>query len=569
MIKRFWESIFGKKVGRTRVLPVSLKIVVTFTIFILVSNLSSNYINLSYNLAELVGQMKELLIKDLKDLNNFCNNQHEIYRITGDLENSIEAMETKALSEFKNSKSIAIGIRPDGTLLFEASKFDKVGGFSDIQSLARMEEKHQNDILAAAMSVTFNNERYISVYRYNSRWDMYILRAEEINEFYGRSRRIFATVSIIILVITIFSALLGILILRHILRFVSYITDAIMKMSRNQQLEIIDLGKASADDITFLGASFNSLSSSINNLVTIFRKFANRDVAIKAYRDKQVKLEGSQKELSIIFSDIKGFTFITETLGIDIIKLLNLHYDSAIRAILRRDGIIGSIIGDALLAVYGVEFDEDKNKSYEAILSAYELQEIAANIRMKMHGVKEKIIQERGALTPAEEKVYKAVLLEIGVGIDGGTVFYGTIGSTERMTNTVIGDNVNAASRLEGLTRVYKVPIICSEFIKNDIEANVKNPLLHFVELDTVQVKGKTIGKKIYWPIMTSQFVGEIVQDIELFSEGLQLYYEGDWRNAYKKFNKCTLPLAEVFKARTKNNKCPEDWSGVWEMKTK
>ena len=75
-------------------------------------------------------------------------------------------------------------------------------------------------------------------------------------------------------------------------------------------------------------------------------------------------------------------------------------------------------------------------------------------------------IEQTRNLTEAEERVFKAVLLDVGVGIDGGTVFYGNIGSDEHMTNTVIGDNVNSASRLEGLTRVYHLPVIVSDFIR-------------------------------------------------------------------------------------------------------
>ena len=119
-----------------------------------------------------------------------------------------------------------------------------------------------------------------------------------------------------------------------------------MTMVESQQLEIIDLKGAPNDDITYLGVAFNTLSSTINTLVTIFRKFVNEDIAIQAYREKEVKLEGTQRELTILFSDIKSFTFITETLGPDIIKLLNLHYDKSIREIVKYDGVIGSIIGD-------------------------------------------------------------------------------------------------------------------------------------------------------------------------------------------------------------------------------
>ena len=178
-------------------------------------------------------------------------------------------------------------------------------------------------------------------------------------------------------------------------------------------------------------------------------------------------------------------------------------------------------------------------------------------------------MRKHGAITSEEEKVFKAVLLEIGVGIDGGEVFYGNIGSNERMTNTVNGDNVNSASRLEGLTRIYKVPIICSEYIKNDINKHVKGHGLHFIEIDRVQVRGKTIGKTIFWPILKKNFDRQIKAELSIFQSGLKLYYRGQWKKACKQFKACKLPLARVFEDRTGRVKCPKKWSGEWVINTK
>jgi len=375
---------------------------------------------------------------------------------------------------------------------------------------------------------------------------------------------------LIIIIITLFTAILGGIILNHITRFVRVITDRIMAMTQSQQMGIIDLKGATNDNITFLGMAFNSLSSTINNLLFIFRKFVNRDIAEKAYREREVRLEGRQLELTILFSDIKRFTFITETLGNDIIKLLNVHYDNTIKEIINNDGIIGSIIGDALLAVYGVFNETGANKSYQAVLSAYRIQELAASLREKMRLKYEQIYQEKGSLTEAEEKVYQAVLIEIGVGIDGGKVFYGNIGSQERMTNTVIGDNVNSASRLEGLTRIYNVPVIISAYVKEEIERDTDKHDLIFIEIDTVLVKGKTIGAKIYWPVPKHTYDNdrEFSEALQSFSTGLNLYYSGMWEEAHVVFGEIPLALADVFKERTLGD-CPEKWDGIWKMTSK
>lgn len=560
------SSIFGMKINNTRVVPVTLKIALIFTLFILFSNLFTNYINLSFNRMELISLAKEILAKDLKEIHEFANTQYDIYLMNGEYESSIEAIEEKAENQFNYDKSIAFGMKENGSFIFEAFDGDKMGGLTDEKQIEKI-TGDETGLSRQFPVIEYNGEDYLCVVSYNTKWDCYVVRGEELTEFYSPTRAIFFKLSFIILGITVLLAIAGTLVLRYMLRFVNKFTRAIMDMINNSEMTLIDLDGATNDDVTFLGASFNSLSATIDNLITIFRKFATRDVAERAYKEKNIQLEGHTRELTILFSDIKGFTFITETLGPDIIKLLNMHYDKAIGAIFEEEGIIGSIIGDAILAVFGTK-NSLANKSMASVRAAYKLQRVASWVRTEMNRIKEKIIEKQGSLSEAQEKVHKAVLLQIGVGIDGGDVFYGNIGSRERMTNTVIGDNVNSSSRLEGLTRVYKTPVICSQYIKDDIENNVADHGIHFLEIDTVQVKGKTIGKVVYWPILKENLDEEMLQNINDFSKGLELYYDGKWPQARTFFNKCTLPLAEVFRERT-SGICPADWKGIWTMKTK
>ncbi len=560
--------MFGKNTQKTRVVGVTTKIVLTFTLFILLSNLASNYVNLLFNRSELLKLMNQLLIKDLKTMYSYCNNQYEIYRFDRNLEESIKSIESKGLNEIKNEKAVVLGIKKDSIIQFQASKFTKSEKFLDAKALQHMIDSNTGEETEGHLRFWFNNGAYFGIFKYNPRWDLYILRAEEENEFYSESKAIFIRVSIIIVIITVLSAVIGVIIMRRLLRFIRIITKSIMQMLQSSELRLIDLKGATNDDITYMGVAFNSLSSTVGNLVNIFQKFANSDIVAKAYRDREVKLEGTKKDLTILFSDIKSFTYITETLGNDIIKLLNLHYDRAIREIIRYDGVIGSIIGDALLAVYGALDDSKDNKSHQAVLSAYKLHEVTQLLRLRMEKIKDEIESEKGKMNKDELQVYKAVLLEIGVGIDGGSVFYGTLGSYVRMTNTVIGDNVNAASRMEGLTRIYKVPVICSEYVKGDIEANVADHGIYFLEIDRVMVKGKTKAQKVYWPIIASEMKDSLKKDITQFELALELYYKGNWNEARKKFSKCSLKLTEVFKERT-SEKCPSNWNGVWQMTSK
>jgi class 3 adenylate cyclase len=563
--------MLGRKVNNTRVVRVTTKIVLTFTLFILLSNLASNYVNLLFNRSELLKLMNQLLIKDLKTMYSYCNNQYEIYIFDQKFDESMKSIENKGLNEVKNTKAVVLGIKKDGSLQFQASKVQKYEKFEDqsaIDYMASNIKSEDGEGSEGHLNFVFNNEAYFGMFKYNQKWDLFILRGEEKNEFFRESKVIFFQVSIIIVFITLISAFIGIFVLRRILRFIDVITNSIMRMIETKELTLIDLKGATNDDITYMGTAFNSLSNTVGNLVNIFEKFANQDVVSKAYKDREVKLEGTKRELTILFTDIKSFTFITETLGNDIIKLLNMHYDRAIREIIRYDGVIGSIIGDALLAVYGALDDTDENKSYQAVLSGYKLHEVTELLRLRMDKIKTELEEEKGKLSKEELQIYKAVLLEIGVGIDGGSVFYGTLGSYVRMTNTVIGDNVNAASRMEGLTRIYKVPVICSEYVKDDIEQNVKNHGIYFLELDRVMVKGKTKTQKVYWPILESEMDEKFKKNIAAFELALELYYNGKWADARKQLSKCSLRLADIFKERTQE-KCPSNWNGVWQMTTK
>jgi len=553
----------GRKVGGTRVVPIVAKIVGLFAVFILMSNLASNYINLALNQGELLKLANRLLIKDLKELYSTAANQYAIFEFSRDAGDAIASLEESSTKNLQGQRSAAFGVRADGSLLFWASASGRPERFSDDEALRSMVADHSIGTDEGKLRFVLGGSRYFSIYKYNEKWDAFLIRAEEETEFYAESRSIFMRVSLIILAMTLVCLVIGIVLIRRILRFVTRFTDDLMRMQSDQNLSLIDLTGAPNDDITYLGASFNTLSSTINNLLRIFKRFVTQDIAQKAYIEHSIKLEGTTRELTILFTDIKGFTYMTETLGNDIIDVLNLHYDRAIKHIHEQDGIVGSIIGDALLAIFGT-MPNGRNKSAEALEAAVRIQEVAATLRQAMLEKSERLITEHGDLSTLEKKVLKAVLVEVGVGLDGGEVFYGNIGSYERMTNTVIGDNVNSSSRLEGLTRIYGVPIICSEFVKNEATGTG----FRFVELDLVQVKGKMEGKRIFWPIPLTSIDAAMAASLDSYEAGLPPYYAGDWDAARLAWKDCGLPMMEEFNRRLDGDK-PSDWNGIWAMRTK
>jgi len=548
------------------VTPIVTKIVIVLSVFLLASNFASNYINITMSRGELSKLANRILVKDLAEIYSFASNQYEIMGYKGELADAVNAMTKSASTDLSGAHSSAFAVRDDGSFLFWASADPQPASFADAKALKEMSTSRDGGSGEGKIYFSSGNASFFGVYKYSEKWKAYIVRAEEQREFDSQTSSIFFTVMVIIVVITLICVLVAALLVRRILGLVGRMTQSLMKMQTDQRMTLIDLTDAPNDDVTYLGASFNALSSTIDNLMSIFRRFVTQDIAKRAYNEREIRLEGTTKDLTILFSDIKGFTFMTETLGNDIIDVLNLHYQRAIGRIHKSDGIVGSIIGDALLAVFGT-IDGTANKSLDAVNAAYRIQEVAAELRESLKAERDRILERKGSLTDAEERVYRAVLVEVGVGIDGGEVFYGNIGSYERMTNTVIGDNVNSASRLEGLTRIYHVPVVCSEYVKREVEEDSKD--YFFLEIDRVQVKGKTEGKSIFWPVPAEKADAAFRSQAGAFARGLAAYYGGDWAGAGKEWKAVDLPLVGVFKDRISARKAPSDWNGIWSMTTK
>lgn len=585
---------FFQRVGETKIIPISIKIIAVFTVLLLLSNFATNTITLILSQKQIINLNNTIMVSRLKDLYSAAGNQYQIFSFNGERQDCIDALKNVSKKGFDLPKSFAAAVDRQGNILFEVyadgtetderqilqAKLSNSSGagevenetgsegqdftFFDKAALARMNEGFQDGVLDGSLNFDTEKGAYFGVYKYQEDWQCYFIRGESRADTTHSTFVVLALISVGIFILLVAFLIVGLKVFGKILSNVKSITSSLYQMQQNQKLETIDLSSAPNDDITYLAASFNSLSSTISNLLGIFQKFVSKDVVEKAYNEHQIRLEGKRRNLTILFSDIKSFTYRTETLGNDIIDLLNVHYDQVIHTVHENQGVIGSIIGDAILAIYGT--NTSRKKSLEAVESAWKITRLTASLREKMT-LRRLELEKQRSLTEAEENVFKAVLIDVGVGIDGGNVFYGNIGSSEHMTNTVIGDNVNSASRLEGLTRIYRLPVICSEYVKNEVEGF--SDKYTFFEIDTVQVKGKTEGKKIFFPVCLDESGPELASKFELYEKALSFYYSGDWDKARKNFGECGLETAAVFLERMKNLKAPAGWSGIWTMTTK
>jgi adenylate cyclase len=264
-------------------------------------------------------------------------------------------------------------------------------------------------------------------------------------------------------------------------------------------------------------------------------------------------MEGRKAELTVFFADIRGFTSISEILPADqLAELMNEYLDAMTAVIRRQRGTLDKYIGDAIMAFWGAPVD-DPHHARHAVLSALEMQaELARlNPRLLARGWPE---------------------LKIGVGINTGSMTVGDMGSRARKAYTVIGDAVNLASRLEGITKQYGVGIIVGERTRQMLDKEVV-----FRELDRVRVKGKEDPVAIYEPIgLEGEIDKDLQEELRWWHQALRAYRAQDWDQAeLALLNLSRLsprPLYAIYTERIgRCRKLPVDagWDGVWVFENK
>ncbi len=268
---------------------------------------------------------------------------------------------------------------------------------------------------------------------------------------------------------------------------------------------------------------------------------------------QSLSLEGESREMTVLFSDVRSFTTISENLDPKALsELMNEFLTPMTRIIHKHRGTIDKYMGDAIMAFWGAPL-EDPYHQKNALLAAMEMIDTLNTLQPKF--------QERG--WPE---------IKIGVGLNSGVMNVGNMGSEFRMAYTVLGDAVNLGSRLEGLTKQYGVDIIISESTQKAV------PEFEYIELDRVRVKGKDKPVTIYEPL---GFSIELEKNLRLeakrFKKALQLYRERNWDSAEREIFSLTQsnPDKTVYRiyldriAKLRNAPPDENWDGVFDHKTK
>ncbi len=253
-------------------------------------------------------------------------------------------------------------------------------------------------------------------------------------------------------------------------------------------------------------------------------------VAEMAENPEKISLVGESREMTVLFSDIRGFTTISE--GLDpkqLTQLMGEFLTPLTQVIHHNRGTIDKYMGDAIMAFWGAPL-RDNNHAAHALEAAIQMQASISKINEKFAA-----------------KGWPAI--QIGVGLNTGSMVVGNMGSTFRMAYTAMGDAVNLGSRVEGLTKYYGVGIIVTEFVK------AETPDMLYRELDLVRVKGKDKAVRIYEPFGT-QVSQAAMDELSAYHEALNAYRKQDFKLAEKQFlnlQKTTpTPLYEIYIARIK-----------------
>ena len=234
------------------------------------------------------------------------------------------------------------------------------------------------------------------------------------------------------------------------------------------------------DELGQLAHAFNDMSKGLyerDKVRNLLGKVISPEIAEELI-NKDVHLGGEERELTILFTDLRNFTGLSEKrTPVEVLTLLN-EYLTAMTAIIdKHGGVVDKYIGDAIMALFGAPL-ELPDHAEKAVRCAIEMTTALArlNSEFRLKGQPE---------------------LGMGIGINTGVVVVGNMGSRDRLNYTVIGDNVNLASRLESVTKEYQVPIIVSEMTRN------KSTNINYKKLDHITVKGKQEPVTIYTPVMT------------------------------------------------------------------
>jgi adenylate cyclase len=246
---------------------------------------------------------------------------------------------------------------------------------------------------------------------------------------------------------------------------------------------------------------------------TMYR-YMTQELAEELLKLDDAKLGGDRKEVSILFSDIRGYTTLTENLEAEeVVSMLNEYFESMVEAVFKHKGTLDKYIGDAIMAVFGSPLPLEEH-AWMAVQTSLEMRERLHDFNQRRH-------------TDDKPRI------KIGIGINSDTVISGNIGSSKRMEFTAIGDGVNLGSRLESISKQYGCDIIISQNTFKPCQENIWAR-----ELDYIRVKGRNEPVSIYELVglRSNSISSEKIEVIEHYYKGREYYLKRDFNRARAEF---------------------------------
>lgn len=396
-------------------------------------------------------------------------------------------------------------------------------------------------------------------------FDWYILVSEQRDTFYSQINQITQRTGIILVLAIILGGIM-------VLVFAGYLTNPLTRVAQAME-KIISTNDLSNrvqveynDETGKLAHTFNMMVGALetaynqikrfafkaalaqkreHKIRNIFQKYVPADVIDEFFTNPEKMLIGENRVISILFSDIRSFTSISEKMmPDDLVNSLNRYFTVMVDIIMARHGIVDKYIGDAIMAFFGAPV-RHKDDALQSVLAGIEMSEALGQFN-------------------AQQRELGKPEFRIGVGINYGVVTVGNIGTEKKMDYTIIGDMVNLASRMEGLTKKYHQPLLISESLHQKVKDEVDCRLI-----DTVAVKGKTKGVRIY--TVKKRLSEEEKKAWTLHNTAMESYYRRDFDEAIGYFQNAQKIFPDDYASQLIIDRCrqfkvtppPENWDGV------
>jgi adenylate cyclase len=512
---------------------------------------------------------KEFLSYKVTEMFKYCRRQEDILTETGLLGEGYKELAQRSAEEYADTIRLSdtgyfFAFNSDGDIIFPQ---EEKGNISNESFFTEAKSKK-----GGLLTFDYKGESRIGYFLYFEPWDWYIFLSDKEGVFYQDANNIKKQVAFTIGITLGFA--IGLILL-----FIKKVTNPLRNMV-NTMKDIItssDLSKRARieydDEVGYLATWFNRMVEDLEMAYNQIKQYAYKSVLAKNSEEKirhifqkyvpteiidevlktkgQNLLVGKKQTTTILFSDIRSFTTISEKLSAEeVVTSLNTYFNIMVSIIIQHKGIIDKFIGDAIMSIFGAPVLHDDDP----------LQAVQTGLEM---------LESLSAFNKNQVKMGRPIF-RVGIGLNTGEVVVGNIGSTQKLEYTCVGDAVNLASRLEGLTKMYGVPIIISEYTYNATHNGVKARVI-----DSVRVKGKLKPVKIYEPY--KDVPPETEKAYKLFSEGIELYRGRNFHDARRLFNKSNQILDGDMPSSLYEDRCNEliqnppgdDWDGVFTAKTK